>query len=422
MTVALQPRTMTATKRALLVLSHALERAFDTAGSQDAPEAPGLVIGLFQRREYFDVEAERYALLAAAGHTVIVGFVGSTDGLPPGVQAVQFDPDDPRGLQWVLVLVRGAHASALVATDSRDLSAGELTLQSSRLFDARWTLRRQQACDEGRTQVAGLADLLAPGVARSAGSVLSRSAALPVSDAEAQLAAAADHLVSSVVVGQRRATRLRVELETTQSRAERDQLTGLHNRHYLERYLGGGDAPADLLTLLVDVDDLKTANDRYGHAAGDAVLSTVAETLRAHSRPGDVVVRWGGDEFLMLAPAPDSGPDAGLAFAERLAARSAPPGPPSPGSTCRCRCRSASAPPAAPACRWTASTPPSTTSSGPARATPRSPPTERAAAVRHDPVRWCRWRRSHGRRRAVTGCGPAPRRSCRGDCSSACSC
>lgn len=305
-----------ATKRALLVVSHAMERAFDAVPAGPEGGRPGVVFGLFQRREYFDVEADRYAALAAAGHTVVVGFTGRSDGLPAGVHGVTFNVDDPRAHDWVVILVRGAYATAIVAQDTHDLSAGELTLEASRLFDAVWTFRRRTALGEARTQLLRLADDLPPAVLSAASRQLDDSDSLPVSPVEAQLAAAADHLVNSVESGHRRATMLRVALETTQSLAERDQLTGLNNRHYLERYLGG-DGPVDLLTLLVDVDDLKVVNDTHGHAAGDAVLTAVAATLRQQSRPGDVLVRWGGDEFLMLAPG--LGIDAALPFAERLA-------------------------------------------------------------------------------------------------------
>ena len=311
------PAPLAATpKRALVVLSHAMERAFDQPAGVDEP--PGLVLGLFQRREFFDREAERYAALAAAGHTVIVAFQGSVDGLPAEVHAVELDEGDPRAARWVLALVRGAYATALVATDSRDLATGELSLEASRLFDARWTFRRRAAVSDARAELQSLAADLPVAVAAQAAAVLDATEALPSSLVEERLAAAADHLVGSVEAGHRRTTRLRSELESTQCLAERDQLTGLHNRHFLERYLGDDDRPADLLTLLIDVDDLKPLNDTYGHAAGDAVLTAVSNALRAHSRSGDVIVRWGGDEFLMLVPEVEGA--GGLAFAERLAA------------------------------------------------------------------------------------------------------
>jgi diguanylate cyclase (GGDEF)-like protein len=307
------PLAVSATKRSLLVLSHAMERAFDTAPTA---ERPGLVVGLFQRRDHFDLEAERYAALAAAGHTVVVAFAGSTAGVPPGVHAVSFPEGDPRCLDWVLITVRGAYVTALVATDARTLTPSERTLEASRSFAAWWTFRRPLALAAAREQLERLvpelpADVLAEAFAHVAG-----SEALPLLPGEAQLAAAADILMASVDRGQRRATSLRLALEATRSMAERDQLTGLHNRHYLERFLGADDRPADLLVLLVDVDGLKALNDVHGHDAGDKALQAVAGALVEHSRPGDVCVRWGGDEFLLLAPHVSA--PAGLAFAERL--------------------------------------------------------------------------------------------------------
>lgn len=303
------------TKRALLVLSHAMERAFDSVVQAD-DGTPGLVLGLFQRREYFDVEVVRYAALAADGNTVIVAFTGSIDGMPPDVHAVTLADQDPRADDWVLGMVRGAYATSLLAHDTLDLSSGELTLQGSRLFDADWTFRRTVALGVTRAQLELLEPDLAPEVYAAAVDHIIGSAALPVSPVEDRLATAADLLIKSVDTGQRRLTRLRSELETSHLLAERDELTGLNNRHYLQRFLGREDGPADLLALLVDVDDLKRVNDTYGHEAGDAVLRSVAASLRNNSRPGDVLVRWGGDEFLLLVPGAKG--EKGLEVGERL--------------------------------------------------------------------------------------------------------
>ena len=293
-----------------------MERAFGFAD----PATRGLVIGLFQRREYFDREAADYAALAASGHTVIVGFSGASDDLPPGVHAVTFGEDDPRAGQWVLVLVRGDHATSLVASDAFELAPGELTLQASRLFLARHTFGRARALADAHEQLESLAPDLPAEVVEAAGQHIRHSEDIPVETAELRLSSAADHLVASLEAGHRRVTRLRGELVASISRAEEDQLTGLGNRHFLQRFLGDTDRAADLLVLLADVDGLKFVNDTYGHEAGDALLSTVAATLREHSRPTDVVVRWGGDEFIVLVP--DAGVMAGsaaLAVGERLA-------------------------------------------------------------------------------------------------------
>ncbi len=277
----------------------------------------GLLIAFFQQREYFDHEAARYASVAAKGHTVIVAFTGDVDSVPDGVTAVSLSPDDAHADDWVLTMVRGAFAATLTARDLHELSPGEATLETSRLFTSWTTVRRHLALEDGRMHLESLASQLPPDVLARARAQIDASIALPVSDVEDRLAGAADYLLRAVDAGYQRAAGLRRELELAKSLAERDQLTGLHNRHYLERFLGRGEHPADLLALLVDVDGLKSINDGHGHEAGDAVLRCVAETLRTNTRPGDVLVRWGGDEFLLLVPRLNA--VAGLSFGERLA-------------------------------------------------------------------------------------------------------
>jgi diguanylate cyclase (GGDEF)-like protein len=107
--------------------------------------------------------------------------------------------------------------------------------------------------------------------------------------------------------------------EQLRDQAERDWLTGLHNRRYLARTLErpAQDRLAGPLTLAVlDLDHFKSINDGFGHAAGDQVLVRVAGLLLDVLRETDIVVRSGGEEFLVLMPATDAG--AGRAACERI--------------------------------------------------------------------------------------------------------
>jgi diguanylate cyclase len=93
--------------------------------------------------------------------------------------------------------------------------------------------------------------------------------------------------------------------------AYHDVLTGLPNRaRYAERLDTAVGDGGPVVAMLVDLDDFKEVNDRWGHAAGDALLRVVAERLTACVRAGDTVARLGGDEFAVLVAEPDDiGPE-----------------------------------------------------------------------------------------------------------------
>ena len=99
-----------------------------------------------------------------------------------------------------------------------------------------------------------------------------------------------------------------------------DPLTDLANRtlfsQRLEKSLGNRHDRDTVAVLFVDLDDFKHVNDSLGHAAGDELLSRIAERLAASVRPGDTVARLGGDEFAVLLPATDRA--AAIAVAQRL--------------------------------------------------------------------------------------------------------
>jgi len=95
--------------------------------------------------------------------------------------------------------------------------------------------------------------------------------------------------------------------EQLRDQAERDYLTGLHNRRYLARELTNpaADDVGPLSVAAVDLDHFKRINDRYGHSVGDQVLVRAAQLLSNVLRASDIVVRSGGEEFLVLMPRTD---------------------------------------------------------------------------------------------------------------------
>lgn len=93
--------------------------------------------------------------------------------------------------------------------------------------------------------------------------------------------------------------------ETLRESALRDPLTGLNNRRFLEEYVDTLTSAArrrqvSMALLLLDLDHFKSVNDAHGHDAGDAVLKALAAALKSSVRASDLVIRFGGEEFLIV--------------------------------------------------------------------------------------------------------------------------
>jgi diguanylate cyclase (GGDEF)-like protein/PAS domain S-box-containing protein len=109
-------------------------------------------------------------------------------------------------------------------------------------------------------------------------------------------------------------------LDSMRRLAHLDSLTNIANRRILNSEMAaleeGKAGSLTMCVLMIDIDDFKVVNDEYGHAVGDMILQEVAAVLKANIRSEDTLVRYGGEEFVVLAPAMELN-DA-MVLAERL--------------------------------------------------------------------------------------------------------
>lgn len=146
-------------------------------------------------------------------------------------------------------------------------------------------------------------------------------AVVPLSNLAGQLS-----LLRSRLQEQKQA--LQTVMEQLRLHATQDELTGLPNRRHIHEWMpqeierthrAGG----RLCLAIIDLDRFKGINDKFGHAVGDEVLRVFARETRAALRAGDVLARWGGEEFLLVMPV--TALDAAEAAIERARARVALP-------------------------------------------------------------------------------------------------
>ena len=115
--------------------------------------------------------------------------------------------------------------------------------------------------------------------------------------------------------------RIEIQQKQLERMAYYDSLTDIHNRHFLNEMIikeyasiiRHGQSAA---VVIIDIDDFKTVNDRYGHLIGDQLLTRLAQLIRSNIRECDTVARFGGEEFVILAPRTSL--NEGFVLAEKL--------------------------------------------------------------------------------------------------------
>jgi diguanylate cyclase len=208
--------------------------------------------------------------------------------------------------------------------------AGQLDPMARACLDAsrKAALQTQAAAAEQRTQIAHLLDTVRETMAAVTGDQATMDQTLSGSaDRFAQLAGINDlrqiqaqlrrevDTLKQITIERRTAWERRIrefehrfavletQLDRTIREAAIDPLTNVANRRAFERTCRDWLAPngPSFVMAMIDVDDFKVINDTHGHAVGDRVLVTVAETLTHSLRGDDIVARLGGDEFAVLA-------------------------------------------------------------------------------------------------------------------------
>ena len=126
-----------------------------------------------------------------------------------------------------------------------------------------------------------------------------------VTNYEAILKKANEALVELTLESQMQNTKLQRQNEALHHKATTDGLTGLSNRatfdeNLKERFAAAKAGGRPLTLLMMDLDKFKSINDKFGHQAGDQVLSSVAKILKAAARSKDLTARYGGEEMAMI--------------------------------------------------------------------------------------------------------------------------
>jgi diguanylate cyclase (GGDEF)-like protein len=313
------PHAKITTAANLVVIHHA---------KGDMPQARAMAQFLLDGRdEWPPATLWRYAMPLALGHLATGEIDTAMSYLESGPAAAAADGDGMTGWAWVFARCLLARNDPQAARDVAESTLRQR--QERRLSDQPYDLMEllralSDACERAGDVGAALRYLRRAQalyeelVGRSA---RARYVAMEVSHELAQAQAERDtavHARRSAEDDHRRMAELNAALQAQMQETERlhaqlreqalrDPLTALHNRRYLFEVAPGllelaRRSVKPLCVVLIDLDHFKLLNDTYGHAAGDAVLQRFSALLQQMLRRSDVVVRYGGEEFVAVMP------------------------------------------------------------------------------------------------------------------------
>jgi diguanylate cyclase (GGDEF)-like protein len=306
------------TKRSLITVSHAIERA--AVASVATRDEPVVLVAMFQRPLFFDRERASYRELARTTTLTVVGVVDDRPDVPPGTEGIALTPDEPLAAEWSVVMLTPRAGAVLVATDREDVVPGEATIEKGRVFDGWFSFQRGHA----QSELARLMRACGPRLSRHAhvvlGEVLDEANSRLSNPAEDRTDAAVRLLVDRLEGANRRVRSLEANLDRAGMTGGVDVLTGLRDRAWLQRYLGpsAGSAAGTLSLALVrlDIDGLDRLNRWAGRSVGDDLLRHVAMLIQRPLREVDQAVRLQDDDFLLVLP--NVSPDQADRLARRL--------------------------------------------------------------------------------------------------------
>ncbi|GAA4964747.1 DICT sensory domain-containing protein [Actinoplanes utahensis] len=307
------PAVQRLTKRTLVTVSHAIERAALAA----AEDGPMVVVAMFQRLPYFERERQVYADIASSAAATVVGLVADEiPEMPAESEMVLLDEKDELAREWTVVVLTPRFGAMLVAYDLEQFQPGAATLESGRLFEARTAFRRDDALHEVLRLRQRLGDRLSPATRAAVDAVVQRVRHLPATPGESR-ADAALRLFTA------RAERDHERLRSGPEPAPAPEVPGdtdLAGEPGMLRWTGaaGTTASGILPVAVVAV--------RVTHAAGASEGRIGRTTTRQHQaavelllsrlRQGDRALKIGPDDFMLLLPT--LGHDDAVRFAYEL--------------------------------------------------------------------------------------------------------